>query len=188
MKNQAINLGRIGILLPIAAIFLFWIPLIGQLIGLAPIVLLLISHHKFSGLYGKDVIFKNILIGVIVSFVGSLIGGLIIGASAISALVGMGDPAAADISFGDLFSGVSILGVIIILAGMIIGVYFVFQALKTLAEETGVKYFKTAGLLYFIGAITMIIFGLGGLIAFVGWIFHIIAYFTIQTDKVAPQA
>ena len=188
MKNQAINLGRIGILSPIAVIFLFWIPVFGQVLFLAPTVLLLISHHKFSGLYGKDVIFKNLLIGAIVSFIGSLIGGLIIGAGAIGALAGMGDTAAADFSFGDLFSGTSILGVIIILAGMIVGVYFVFQALKSLAEESGVKHFKTAGLLYFIGAITMIIFGLGGLIAFVGWIFHIVAYFTIQTEKVAPQA
>lgn len=188
MKNQAINLGRIGILLPIAVIFLFWIPVIGQLIGLAPIVLLLISHHKFSGVYGKDVIFKNLLIGAIIYIIGLIIGGLIIGAGAIGALAGMGDPTAADISFSDLFAGTSILGVIIMLAGMIVGVYYVFQSLKSLAEESGVKHFKTAGLLYFIGAITVIIFGLGGLVAFVGWIFHIVALFTIQTEKVAPQA
>ncbi len=188
MKNQAINLGRVGILLPIAVIFLFWIPILGQLVGLAPIVLLLISHHKFSSLYGKDVIFKNLLIGAIISFVGALIGGLIIGAGAIGALAGMSDPAAADIAFSDLFAGTSIIGTIIMLAGMIIGVYFVFKALKVLAEESGVKHFKTAGLLYFIGAITAIIFGIGLLVSFVGWIFHIVAYFSIQTDKVAPQA
>ncbi|WP_176694095.1 hypothetical protein [Anaerophaga thermohalophila] len=53
MKKQAITLGRIGILLPIAAI----IPIINMFVGIAVIVLLLMSHNYFSKVYEKPLIF-----------------------------------------------------------------------------------------------------------------------------------
>ncbi|MDZ7777393.1 MAG: hypothetical protein U5L09_18180 [Bacteroidales bacterium] len=43
MKNQAITLGRVGILLPIAII----IPFLGALAGLGAAILLLISHIEY---------------------------------------------------------------------------------------------------------------------------------------------
>jgi uncharacterized membrane protein len=64
-------------------------------------------------------------------------------------------------------SGVTILGLLLILIGTIVGNYFIFQALKALAASSGVSTFKTAGLLYFIGAIGLILFGLGILVSIV---------------------
>ncbi len=58
MKKQAITLGRIGILLPIAII----IPFLGAFAGLATIVLLLISHYYLSKTYEEPEIF-NMSIG-----------------------------------------------------------------------------------------------------------------------------
>ena len=69
------------------------------------------------------------------------------------------------------------------LAGVIIGYYFFWKALKSLAQQTGVKQFKTAGLLYFIGAIGIVLFFIGTVVMFIGWIVHIIAYFTVQPDE-----
>ncbi|MCF8330916.1 MAG: hypothetical protein K9H84_00535 [Bacteroidales bacterium] len=74
MKRQAITLGRVGILLPIAS----FIPVLGQLAGIAAQVLLLISHNYFSKIYEEPGIFKNALTGFIVQIAGSLIGGIVL--------------------------------------------------------------------------------------------------------------
>ncbi len=186
MKKQAITLGQIGILLPIAAALLFWIPLIGQLLMLAPIVLILISHYNFSKIYEKPGIFKNMLIGAIVPIVAGIIGSIIMGIALAAAAVSVQDPESLGVQqLTNLIfeSGLTIVGAIIMLAGLIVGYYFVFKALTTLAEDTGVKLFKTAGLLYFIGAIGIIVFFIGVLVILAGWILHIVAYFSIQHDK-----
>ncbi len=184
MKKQAITLGRVGILLPIAVI----IPVIGQLAGLAALVLLLISHYNFSKIYEKSVIFKNMLIGAIIPIIGSIIGGIIMAIAVGSAAVSASGMDPDSMGFQQLRSmifesGIAFVGAIIILAGLIVGYYFVYKALTTLAEETGIKHFKTAGLLYFAGSIGIIIFFLGFIAILVGWILHIVAYFTMQPDN-----
>lgn len=185
MKRQAITLGRVGILLPIAAI----IPMIGFLAGIAVMVLLVISHYYFSKEYSKPGIFNNALTGTIVHFGGNLIGGIIIaiavGATAVS--LSLQDPGGsfdvAEITSLIFGSGATIAGGVIMLAGSIVGFYFIFRALTTLAEQTGVKLFRSAGLLYFIGAIALVAFGIGTLVIFAAWIIHIIAYFTIRQEN-----
>ncbi len=186
MKNQAITLGRVGILLPIAAILLFWVPIIGQLIGLAIPVLLLISHYNFSKAYEKPAIFKNMLIGAIIPIITSIIGGIIMGIALAAAAVSIQDPESLgmqQISNLIFESGLTIIAAIIMLAGLIIGYYYIYKALTDLAKESEIKHFKTAGLLYFVGAIGIIVFFLGTIVMLVGWIFHIVAYFSIQSDK-----
>ncbi len=182
MKKQAITLGRVGILLPIAVI----IPIIGTLAGLAGMILLLISHYNFSKAFEKPPIFNRALLGTIVTVGGNLIGFIILGISiglAVFSLEGAAEPAGYQEAMSLIFgSGFAIFGLIIVLAGLIIGAYFYFQSLKDLAEKTGVNLFRTAGLLYFIGAITSIIL-IGLLVAFVGWIIHIIAYFSIKSEE-----
>ncbi len=186
MKKQAITLGRVGILLPIAVI----IPIIGWLASIAGLILILISHYNFSKAFEKPPIFNKALLGLIISFFGQLIGGIIIGISVGLAAFTLAEGAVTDyqeglsIIFG---SGFAIFGLIIVLAAAIIGAYFLFQSLKALAEDTGVGLFKTAGLLYFIGAITSIII-VGLLVMFVGWIIHVVAYFSIKPDPAAEAA
>ncbi|WP_462319523.1 DUF996 domain-containing protein [Marinilabilia sp.] len=185
MKKQAINLGRIGILLPLAVI----IPFLGAFAGIASLILILMSQNYFSKLYGKPEIFKKSLMGAIIPIVANFIGGLIIAIAAGSAIFtlssggGAESPDFTQITSLIFESGATILGAIIILAGMIVGYYFFFQALSILAAESGVKHFRTAGLLYFIGAIGILVFFLGFLVMIAGWIVHIIAYFSIHADE-----
>jgi uncharacterized membrane protein len=142
MKKQAITLGRIGILLPIA----------------------------------------------------SIIGMIIIGIGAGSAFLTMSadgfDPENIQQLMTVIFeSGLTIIGGLLIVAGAIIGSYFIFQALKVLAAESGVKQFRIAGLLYFIGSIGLLLFGIGAIVSFIGWIIHIVAYFSIQAeDSIVEEA
>jgi len=186
MRRQAITLGRIGILLPIAVI----IPFFGALAGLATMVLLLISHYNFSKVYEKPAIFKNALTGSIIVVAGNLLGGILVAIGVGTALFASSETGL-DFSgyqelMGQIFgSGLSIFGAIIMLASGIIGIYFVWKSLQTLAGQTRINLFKTAGLLYFIGVIASVIF-IGGLVVFAGWILHVIAYFSLQPEQETP--
>lgn len=190
MKKQAITLGRIGILLPIATI----IPLIGSLAGLASIVLLLISHYNFSKFYEKPVIFNAALTGFIIQIVLSTAGFIMLGiAFASNSVLGLGSGDFSGFDFQEFKEGLfqstlSIIASLLVLISFIVGYYFIFKAMKPLAVKTGVKYFNTAGLLYFIGAIGIIVFFVGFLVIFVAWILHVIAYFTIQPEAEAAEA
>ncbi|MGM0375737.1 MAG: DUF996 domain-containing protein [Bacteroidota bacterium] len=183
MRKQAITLGRVGILLPIAAI----IPFLGTLAGLAAIILLLFSHHYFSKFYQKPAIFNKALIGSIVMIAGNIIGGAIFVAamfSSVGSVDSMQDVNIQNMASRIFDSGLTILGAVVMLAGAIIGSYFLFQGLKVLAAESGMNHFRTAGLLYFIGAIASVIV-IGFLVFLVGWVFHIVAYFSIQPETEA---
>jgi uncharacterized membrane protein len=190
MKKQAITLGRIGILLPIATI----IPFINIFVGIAVIVLLLMSHNYFSKVYEKPLIFKKVLIGTIIEIAANIIGWIIFAVAIGSAALSLSSGGEVDADYFQKITSVlfesaaTIIGGIIILAGLIIGFYFIWQGMKLLAEQTGVKLFNTAGMLYFIGSIGTIIFGLGFIVIFAGWIVHIVAYFTVQSDEKPVEA
>ncbi len=182
--KQAVTLGRIGILLPIASI----IPILGALAGLASLVLLVLSHYNFSKVYDKAGIFKKALTGFIVQIGGNIIGGIIIAIGVGTAAVSLSADGPESLGLQQVKnlifeSGLTIFGAIFILVGLIVGFYFLFEALKELAEQTEIKLFKTAGLLYFIGAISIIVFFIGFLIIFVAWIIHIIAYFSVPLEN-----
>lgn len=190
MKKQAITLGRIGILLPIASL----IPVLGSVAGLASLILLLMSHHQFSKVYENPPIFKKALIGFLIPLVASVVGMVIIVIGAGSAFLTLTsdgfDPENIQQLMAVLMeSGITIVGLLLILIGTIVGNYYFFQALKALAASSGVNTFKTAGLLYFIGAIGLILFGLGILVSIVAWVIHVVAYFSIQAEEpIAEQA
>jgi len=187
MKNQAITLGRVGILLPIAII----IPFLGALAGLGAAILLLISHYNFSKVYAAPSIFKNALTGTIVMIAGNILGfvliGIGVGLAAFTASDGFDASQLQEIYAVVFQSGLAIFGAILLIASAIIGYYFIFQSLKELAATSGVNLFRTAGLLYFIGAIASIII-IGGIVVFVAWILHIVAYFSINGGQEIPAA
>ncbi|WP_372838593.1 DUF996 domain-containing protein [Pyrococcus kukulkanii] len=65
---------------------------------------------------------------------------------------------------------------------MIIGSYFRKKSYELIAQYTGVDMFKTSGLLYFIGAILIIVFGIGALIMLVAAILEIVAFFSLPEE------
>ncbi len=182
MRKQAVTLGRVGVLLPIGVI----IPLVGILAGLAAVILLLISHNYFAKNYESPRIFNQALTGTIIMIAGNLLGVILIivgvGMAAFTASDGL-DPSNITQVYSMIFnSGVAIFGGIVWFAASIIGYWFIFQSMKELALRSGVSYFRTAGLLYFIGAIATIIL-VGGIVIFIAWIIHIVAYFSILPEE-----
>ena len=80
--------------------------------------------------------------------------------------------------------GLGLLAVAIIVAYAIslAAFYFYKEAFDILAQATTHNLFKIAGLLMFIGAITIILFGLGLLLIIVGYIVLAVAFFTAPNE------
>ena len=183
MKKQAIELGQIGILLPLAA----FIPFLGIPAYLASTILLLISHNTFAKYYKVPAIFNQALTGALITIIGNAIGIVLIVVGISPLIMNVTGPGEIQNNFDEIFSlifgsGLFIASIILIFISTILGYYFWFQSLRLLAKKTEVDYFRIAGLLYFIGAITSIIL-VGGLIILAAWIIHVVAYFNIQPEK-----
>jgi uncharacterized membrane protein len=196
-------MGGIGAILTLFIV----IPVIGWLLGIAGLVLVLISVKTISDLTKEHKIFTNYLVAAILSFVGSLT--LLFGGAALIFTVfgdgtrnfAMGPGMMAHKLFGEgiMGSGIwkewqpggAIIGIIIlilvVLAILIIGSYFTKSSFDKISEKTGEKNFKTAGLLIFLGSILLVLFGAGVIVLLVGVIFEIIAFFSLPDKLAEPE-
>ncbi|MCF8217374.1 MAG: DUF996 domain-containing protein [Bacteroidales bacterium] len=187
MKKQAIELGQIGILLPLAA----FIPFLGIPAYLASTIMVLISHNLFAKYYKLPAIFNQALTGALITIIGAAVGLILIIVSVLPFIFNTIQTEGIQNNMDDLLtlifgSGVLIGAMVLILLSTILGYYFWFQSLKMLAQKTGVDYFRIAGLLYFIGALTSVIL-IGSLFIIAAWIIHIVAYFNIPTEKIRAE-
>ncbi len=179
MKDAKL-LGGIGSILTL----LGGVPNLGAA-ALVGYVLILIAVKYISDITGDKKIFDNMLISVI-----ALIAGLVI---AIIAIIGA--------VFSTIFvaphtftpetirPGTIILSIImplfVVWLALTLGAYYLKKAYDQIAAYTGVDMFKTAGLLYLIGAATSIVI-IGLLILLVANILQTIAFFTLP-DTYQPR-
>mgnify|MGYP001116757410 CR=1 FL=1 len=85
------------------------------------------------------------------------------------------------------FVGATILALVVLFIFAFIAVLFFRKSLNLLSAKTGIGMFGTAGLLMLIGAIlTIIIVGL--ILVWVAWILVAVAFFSIRTQPIQPQA
>jgi len=136
-------------------------------------VLILIAAKYVSDDLGDKTVFDNMVYAVITA---------IIGVAVVAFLLFTG------LIFGAFTAGVgTILGVIgalvVIWVFLVISSLFIRRAYGTMATRLNVDSFRTAGTLYFVGALLSIVL-VGFIILFVAYIFQIIAFFSIQE---APQ-
>jgi uncharacterized membrane protein len=186
-------LGGIGSILIAIGWVLGWVPGMGVLliVGLAGLVLWLISLYQLSNMFKKSDIFRKALIGFILQIVGLVMAGVFGGA--VGGILGpeilgaaLSSPGGYGIETKLVFELVSaivlIIGFIVAYPFNVIASYFYKRAYEILALATAQNLFKTAGLLIFIGAITAILFGLGLLLMFVGYIVLAVAFFTTPNE------
>jgi len=158
-------LGGIGTILILSV----WLPAIGWLLGIVGLILLFVSMYKLSDMLKKPSIFKKFLIGFILMVINLLIAIVFGFAAFVSAFFAK-----------DALTGIGLgtIGFFIVLYVVnVISHYLYKQAFETLALATGQNLFKIAGLLMFIGALTTIVFGLGGLLILIGYILLAVAFF-----------
>jgi|UniRef100_A0A7C5SXX1 Predicted membrane protein len=189
-------LGGIGSIL----ILLGWMTGVGILFGIVGVVLWLISMYQLSNILGKPTIFQKILIGFVLNIAGMVVAfapfaltmviAFPFGLLAKIVLFDLTRDETLDVTLdiSELGFGALIVIIVALIAIMVAYAIFVFgfylqkQAYEILAQATAHNLFKIAGLLMFIGAITTILFGLGLLLMFVGYIVLAVAFFTAPNE------
>lgn len=187
--SQAKTYGGIGAIL---ALIGGAIPKLGSVLSIVGIVLILLAVKEIADEVGDETIFKNYLISFILQ-VGAFVA-LIIAIVAVlgTSIMVMGGPRAFEHEMQDFGAIMAIIGSILV--GFIIfwilfslGSYYLKKSYELIAEYTDVDLFKTTGLLYFIGALTLIIL-IGLLIILVARILEIVAYFSLPEELPSKQS
>ncbi len=140
-------------------------------------ILILIATKYVSDELGDSSIFDSMLYAVVAGIVGVAAAAFIIFTGAI---------------FGAFTGGLSAIGgvlgaLLIAWVGLIVSSIFIRRAYDKMAARLDVGAFRTAGTLYFVGAILTIIL-VGFVILFVAAIFQIIAFFGIRDAAPMAQA
>ena len=200
------TLGGVGALLMFIGVFPY-ISYFG-IIELIGAVLVLVALHGFAQTYKESGIFDNALYGTIAGIVGVVLS-VVIGIaiilpnikdflmklypswngdwSTIISFSGM-TPNTSNISFGDVipFITAAIVVIVTLWVFAIIATFLFRRSLKQLSARTNVGLFSTTGLLLLIGALLIIVFGLGLLLLWIAALILAIAFFTMKPKATQP--
>jgi len=178
--GQAKILGGIGALLMVLSIF----PSAGSVLWIVGLVLVLIAVKQISDQLGEQRIFNDVLTSVIIGVVGLVVGAAVGFAGLFSLFrFDLGRLGRDGLEF---FTREGILGFaitfIIALAVMwvllIVSSVFLRRGLTEMGARLGVGYFGTAGLLYLLGSVLLIVL-VGFILLFIASILLTVAFFTI---------
>ena len=132
-------------------------------------------------------IFSNVLIAIVLAIVGVAVGGIVILGS-IFRFIGLGNLALLRTTttppthIFTLIAGI-ILGLVLVWIMFIIAAYFQRKSYEVIATRLNVGTFRTAALLYLIGAALVIIL-VGFVLLFVAQILFVVAFFSIKEGAV----
>jgi uncharacterized membrane protein len=193
-------LGGIGsILMLVGGLGSLGIHYLGDVLPIVGLIMTLIAVKYIADVVQDQAIFKNVIIGVILAIAGVVVlGVLVLGSigNVITNFGGLRNGGTTSFSFATTTNAngqvvpvipQSFMGAILtILAGfailwilLIISSIFVRRGYNLAALKLNVKLFRTSALLYLIGAILTIAFGIGLIIVLIAQILLIIAFFSI---------
>jgi len=171
-------LGGIGYIL----LLLSWMPRIGTFLSLVGTALWFISMYQLSNILRKPSIFRKVSIflilgitSMVTAFAFAIMAGIMAGIS-LSASVRGETGAILGLGLG------AAITIILTYAIIVVSAYFYKEAYYILAQATANNLFKIGGLLMFIGAITIILFGLGLLLIIVSNIVLAVAFFKAPSE------
>ena len=196
-------LGGVGALL----MFIGIIPYINYFgaIELVGLILVMVALYNLASHYRESGIFNNALYGLIIGIIGGVIS---IAAVIIVVLTSLTDflytifpdwngdwtalsgltPDTSNFSLDSIMPFLAgIFAVLIILwVSSIIAAFFVRRSLGTLSAKSGVGLFSTAGLLLLIGAVLIVLFGIGLILIWISALLLAIAFFQIRPKQTQP--
>ena len=168
----------------------WFVPTVGIIVNIVGLVLIFIAVKSISQITKNEDIFRNYLMHFIleiISFVAIFVIMLIAFgvAGGFSWITSLETAEITDIesfwaNFGSIIGGCAV-ALIVGWILTILGAIYLRRSYNKIAEHTKVDLFKTAGLVYFIGAITIIIL-IGIPILFIARIIEIIAYFSLPDE------
>jgi uncharacterized membrane protein len=143
-------------------------------------IIVVIAYVRAAGEYNRPEIRTNAIISLVLGIAAIVVFIVFIGASVVGLIFHHTTGGLAG------FTGGMIAGGIITWILWILSTWFWYRASAALGEASGQSLFKTGGLLIFIGAITIIVFGLGGIVCLIGEILLTVGFFSTP-DKVQAQ-
>ncbi len=177
---QAKTLGQVGSILVLLAI----IPAFGSIVAIIGLILTLIAVKYISDALNDASIFSNILIAIVLAIVGVVVGGVLVIGS-VFRYVGLRSLAMGTVSTTTppthilgLVGGI-IVGLVVIWIMFIVAAFFQRKSYEVIATRLDVGMFRTAALVYLIGA-ALVIIGVGLILLFVAQILFVIAFFSIK--------
>ncbi len=196
-------LGGVGALL----MFIGILPYINYfgIIELIGLILVMVALYNLASHYRETGIFNNALYGLIIAIVG---GAISIATVIIAVLTSLTDflhtlfpdwngdwtalsgltPNISNITLDSIMpflTGIFVM-LIIFWVSSIIATFFVRRSLGTLSAKSGVGLFSTAGLLLLIGAVLIILFGIGLILIWISALLLAIAFFQIKPQRAQP--
>jgi uncharacterized membrane protein len=183
--GQAKTLGGVGGILAL----LFWAPFnSGIVLLIVGLVLMLFAVKNIADIVGDQAIFSNMLYSVVLAIIGPIIATVVLISAAASFLnVFSGFMPGTTTPPSGFFAliGIIILAAVVLWVCILISTVFLKRSYDTIALKLRVDMFRTSGLLFLIGAATLIV-GVGFVILFIAAILQIVAFFSIP-EQVAPQ-
>lgn len=184
---QAKTLGGVGSIL----VLLLFVPTVGFILAIVGFILMLIAVKYISDALKDSSIFSNILIAIVLAIVGVAIGGVVVLGS-VFRFVGLGGfagftpgntPVPSNV-FG-LIGGI-IAGLVVVWIMLIIAAYFQRKSYYVIAARLDVGMFRTAALVFLIGAALTIVL-IGFLFLVIAQILFIVAFFSIRENMVSTS-
>jgi len=184
--GQAKTLGGIGAILAL----LFWVPAnVGIGLLVVGLVLMLFAVKNIADTVGDHPIFDNMIYSVILAITGPITFVVIsieATVSFFSAFRGF-TPGTMTIPTGFWAAvGIFILAVVILWVCILISTIFLKRSYDAIALKLRVDMFRTTGLLFLIGAATLIVF-VGFLILFIAAILQVVSFFSISETPPPPM-
>jgi len=142
-------------------------------------ILILVAVKEISDVTQDRSIFDDALIAGITAVIGAITFVVLLASGAFGGIITLG---AIDFGLFGVLGALALLGTFWLL--LIVSSVFLKRAYDKIAQRLNVGAFATAGLLYLIGALTVIVV-VGFLILLIAMVFQVVAYFSIQ-DQPSP--
>ncbi len=189
--SQAKTYGGVGSIL----VLLTFVPSIGWILAIAGFVLTLIAVKNIADVVRDQSIWNDMLISIVVAIVGVIVGSFILLGTFLR-FMGLNGLTFADfgsnfnphtVSTGDWIGFITwaLLGIAVIWILLTVSGVFLRRGYNRIGAALNINMFRTAGLLFLIGAATTIIL-VGFVILLVAMILLIVAYFSINENAVPP--
>lgn len=184
--GQAKTLGGVGGIL----VLLGPVPYAGGVLAIVGFIMILIAVKYIADVLGDPKIFNNMIVSVVLGIVGAVVG-IVFVVGAIFSLIGLGNYSytpGTTVPSGLIAAIASILiGLVLFWVFLLIASIFLKRSYDSIATRLNLGMFHTTGLLYLIGAATLIV-GVGFIILFVAEILQIVAFFSIPEQMpMGPQ-
>ena len=184
--RDAKNYGGVGAILLLIGSF---IPFVGIVVVIVGFILVLLAVKYISEAVSDRSIYDNMLFFVILAIIGSVVAVLFV-FTALLPFLGPGFQPPTDPL--DITAPLAIFAVVTVLIGLVIAwivsivaALFLRRSFNSISKHLGVGLFGTSALLYFIGAILLVVI-VGFVLIFIAEILMIVAFFSIPEQQPAP--